>query len=117
MRPYIHIYIHTHTHFMKCKQPPPLKSDIKLCFLFLRRVINGAVIISARTSQHENVCSLLITALDIERRLMWRTCPEEIHSKIPVFNLPTLITLTQIRDRSSIQMQDVTNISVVIIRF
>jgi len=83
---------------MKFKQPQPLKSDIKLCLLFLRRVINGAVIITARTSQQENICALLITALDIKRLLMWKTCPEEIHSQVPIFNLLILITLTQIRD-------------------
>jgi len=85
--------------------------------LFLRRVINGAVIITAWTCQHVNVCALLINALDIERLLMWKTCPDGIHSQIQIFNIITLITVTQIRDRSPIQMQTVTNISVVIIRF
>jgi len=77
---------------MNCKQPPPLKSDIKLYLLSLRQAINVAVIITARTCEQENVCVVLSTALDIERRLMWKIFPEEVYSKIPILNLPTLIT-------------------------
>jgi hypothetical protein len=76
---------------MNCKQPPPLKSDIKLYLLSLRRAINFAVIITAKTSEQENVCAVLSTALNIERRLMWKICPEDVHNKIPIFNSPTEI--------------------------